>query len=110
MKKIQIIIIIKYYQYLQAQELHNLKLTTALEHLRLPKWPYRAAIAINEGAGCHVFDKWCYLGASKTQEDIEDLVNNATPEFDQDVYKIAKKHLSCVAKQQVFHLDLPSKY
>ncbi len=92
------------------QELHNLKLTTALEHLRLHKWPYRAAIAIKEGEVCHVFDKWCYLGASKTQEDIEDLVNNATPEFDQDVYKIAKKHLSCVAKQQVFHLDLPSKY
>ena len=92
------------------QQLHNLKLTTALENLRLQKWPYRAAVAIKEGEVCHVFDQWCYLGASKTLDDTEDLVKNATPEFDQDIYKIAKKHLSSVAKQQVFELDLPRKY
>ncbi len=86
------------------QNSHNLKLTTALQHLKISKWPYENPVAIKEGDVCHVFDKWCYLGSARTDEEIHDLLNTGTAQFDQDIYKIVRRCLVSTGGLKLFQL------
>ena len=77
---------------------HNLRLMEALQSLRLTQWPFKGAIGLRERSGerteVHVFDRWCFLGTARTEEEIyEKLEVRGRPVFDLDIYKILKKEL-----------------
>jgi DNA polymerase-3 subunit epsilon len=88
------------------KDIFNLQLRTALEALKVSKWPYPGAIAVVEAEDCHVFLNWCYLGKSNSQEHAEELIYSANPQFDHDIYKILKSYLSSTKSKKIFQLNM----
>lgn len=85
---------------------HNLKLQTALQAYKVPVWPYEGAVAIKDGSGMLVFNKWCYLGTANDHDELNDIAQSENFDFDLDIYKIVKKamtgsHQSSLVKLKV---------
>ena len=78
---------------------HHGRLATALATLRTPPWPYAGPIGIVESdesrdaTEVHAVDRWCYLGAARTEPEMADLLEER-PRFDYDHYRILARHLS----------------
>jgi len=77
---------------------HHGRLATALATLSTPPWPYKGPVAIIEtdpardATEVHAVDRWCYLGAARTQPEMADLLGER-PRFDYDHYRILSRHL-----------------
>jgi DNA polymerase-3 subunit epsilon len=85
-------------------DIHNQQLKTALDLFKVQIWPYDSAIAIKDGQQMIVLDKWCYLGTANDYEELYDFANTGKAEFDLDIYKIIKKALSKLPKDQIIKL------
>jgi len=85
-------------------EIHNLHLQTALQHYKVQAWPFEGAIAIKDGNGMLVIDKWCYLGSARNYEELYDLAKSGNLDFDLDIYKIVKKAIAGSHKFNVVKL------
>ncbi len=51
-----------------------------------------------------VVDQWCYLGSAVDHEDLYELVNSGSRNFNLDIFKIIKKALRESHKDQVVPL------
>lgn len=89
----------------EPRAIHDLRLQTALLKLKVAIWPYPGAIGIREGEDLHIFDHWCYLGNAINEYEIEELLQSGEPEFDLDIYKLIKKALKSLPKENVLNLD-----
>lgn len=73
---------------------HTARAITALEGIRLQKWPFDGAICIRENHAeleqYHVIKDWYYLGSVETIQMAQKL-NKPTPHLDLDTYKILIK-------------------
>ncbi|RJF97365.1 3'-5' exonuclease family protein [Noviherbaspirillum saxi] len=78
----------------ETLEAHNERVLAALNHLRIQAWPFSGAVGIREKDTFHVVDCWSYLGAARTGEEIELLLQKGRHRFDRDVYQIARKWLT----------------
>ena len=85
-------------------EVHNLQLQTALQFYKVQAWPFDGAIAIKDGNGMIVIDKWCYLGSASNHEELYDLTKSEKLDFDLDIYKIVKKAIAGSHKVNVVKL------
>ena len=85
-------------------EMHNLQLQAALRLYKVQTWPFNGAIAIKDGKGMIVIDKWCYLGSANNYEELYDLAKYDDLDFDLDIYKIVKKAISGSHKLNVVKL------
>jgi DNA polymerase-3 subunit epsilon len=90
----------------ESPQIHNLKLKTALQKLKINTWPYKGAIAIKEEGDLHIFDHWCYLGTAIDENEVYELLEDGRPEFDLDIYKIIKKALKNYSKDLI--IQIPS--
>ena len=86
-------------------EMHNLQLQTALRLYKVQAWPFDGAIAIKDGNGMIVIDKWCYLGSASNHEELYDLAKSGNLDFDLDIYKIVKKAMAGSHKTSVVKLS-----
>ncbi|MDO9024347.1 hypothetical protein [Zwartia sp.] len=86
-------------------ETHNLQLLSALSLYKVQRWPYPGAIAIRDGESMIVVDQWCYLGSAVDHEELFELVNSGSRNFDLDIFKIIKKALRGSHKDQVVQLS-----
>jgi DNA polymerase-3 subunit epsilon len=77
----------------ESAAIHNLRVKTALLKLKVDSWPYQGAIAIEEGADLHLFDRWCYLGTAANDAEVDELLRDQRPDFDLDIYKLMRKTL-----------------
>jgi DNA polymerase-3 subunit epsilon len=82
-------------------ELHQARLESALNSLKVKTWPYETAIGLVESGAqgrcdIHLIDNWCYLGTARSCDHLRELRNSAParPAFDMDTYKILLKALS----------------
>lgn len=82
---------------------HYLRLQTALNQIRLARWPYKGKIGIQEynetlnRTDIHLFDQWCHLATVKDQEELDDVLQQEGLKglaFDLDTYKLLRKHLA----------------
>jgi len=48
--------------------------------------------ADREATEVHVVDRWCYLGAARTEPELAELLE-LEPRFDYDAYRILARHL-----------------
>ena len=94
----------------EPRTIHDLRLQTALLKLKVAIWPYPGAIGIREGEDLHIFDHWCYLGNAINDQEIEELLQSGEPEFDLDIYKLIKKALKSLPKENVLNLDAYQRY
>jgi DNA polymerase-3 subunit epsilon len=85
-------------------EMHNLQLQAALQLYKVQAWPFDGAIAIQDGKGMVVFDKWCYLGSANDHEELYELAKSDDLDFDLDIYKIVKKAIAGSHKSNVVKL------
>jgi len=73
---------------------HTDKTITALENMRLQKWPFDGAICIRENhiemEQFHVIKDWYYMGSTDTLQAARDL-NMPSSDLDLDTYKILIK-------------------
>ena len=79
---------------------HHLRMLEALSALRLARWPWPGAVGIRERCPqsrreeIHVIDHWCYLGAARDTEQVEELLASAPPPaFDLDTYRLLLRYL-----------------
>ena len=73
----------------------------ALSALRTLPWPFKGRIGIRETAAdgetaeMHVIDRWCHLGAVRSEQELYALAEGkSAPPFDVDIYKIIKRFLA----------------
>jgi DNA polymerase III subunit epsilon len=85
----------------ESAEQHNLRLITALAPYRVAAWPWASRVMIRERhpegrfEEAHVFDRWCYLGTVRCEEDLSDLATaRAEIDFDPDIYKILQAFIA----------------
>src|SRR5579885_351415 len=98
---------------LEKPELYNLRFLMAFTGLKISRWPFQGAIAIEEKGidgkrQYFLVDQWCYLGNVTIDEDgnrKESLQNEVT--FDLDVYTIIKHYLSQSNHQKTIKIMLP---
>ena len=77
----------------ESIDAHNARVQAALESSRLQPWPFKGPVAIRENETFHVVDCWSYLGAARTGEETEMLLQKGRHPFDRDVYQIVRKWL-----------------
>lgn len=93
---------------------HTLRLAHALLRLRMPAWPYRAAVAIVEQdaahtrAELHVARGWRYLGSARSPAELPELMEDARalPPFDVDVYRLLKRAFDDARRFDVIDLSV----
>ncbi len=78
----------------EAPAKHNLKLLTAMIHLRVSTWPFKGPVGIKEMDDMHVVDQWCYLGTVRNEAELHDTLHHGKGDFDMDTYQLLKKSLS----------------
>jgi DNA polymerase-3 subunit epsilon len=79
-----------------------------LAAFKVATWPYKTPIGIQEGDTMHILDHWCYLGSAKDEEEVFELIQGGTAEFDLDIYKIIKKHLKTLSSSNIIPLPRPT--
>lgn len=84
---------------------HNIKLQTALQLYKVPRWPFEGAVAIKDGPSMLVIKQWCYLGAAHDHDEMNDLARSDQFEFDLDIYKLVKKAITGSHKTHVVKLN-----
>ena len=93
---------------------HNLRLLDALSEHRFPAWPWDGPIAIKETHPDHgwerlyLVNRWRHLGTAADEDGLWSLLESKSVnevEFDPDVYKLLRKHLSRTDKVGVRLLE-----
>jgi len=88
---------------------YHLRLQTVLSKYKVQIWPFRGPIGIQEGGQVHIIDHWCYLGSAFNEDEVFELIQGGTPEFDLDIYKMIKKYLKTLPSQRVMQLQSRQK-
>jgi DNA polymerase III subunit epsilon len=95
---------------------HQARLTLALSSLKVRSWPFRGPVGIRESSSCadrvdiHVFDHWCHLGTARGENELWEILADATPlPFDVDSYKILVRFLQKHPRPDVLNLSRPSR-
>jgi DNA polymerase-3 subunit epsilon len=78
----------------ESAEAYNQRVETALERTRMESWPYKAPIAISQGADDYiVLDKWIILGYLHTEQDDTKKYQPVERRFDLDTYRILRSYI-----------------
>lgn len=76
---------------------HTLRLTQALGSVKLKTWPFAGPAILKEGEGdseeALVLDRWCYLGAARSEDELARVLQQERPPFDRDTYRVLVKAL-----------------
>ena len=67
---------------------HDARLLAGLGKLKLKTWPFDGPAYIKEGGEILLIDNWAYLGTARSEEDIWELLDGKSAQFDKDTYKI----------------------
>jgi DNA polymerase-3 subunit epsilon len=72
--------------------------------MKAVEWPHAGPLGIVErdsgrdAAEIHVVDRWCYLGAARSDTELAELLEalegKREPRFDYDHYRILSRHLA----------------
>lgn len=83
----------------ESADAHHARLGIALASLKTRDWPWRGPIGVVETDAAreltevHVVDQWCWLGTARSEDELTELLRDASPEFDPDHYKLLTRHL-----------------
>ena len=88
----------------EAPAAHTQRLLDALSALRIEAWPFDGPVALREGSTLHVVDGWRYLGAARSEAELDAVRSNGRAEFDLDLYRILHRALDTL---EVVPLPVP---
>ncbi|HEV7477726.1 MAG TPA: exonuclease domain-containing protein [Burkholderiales bacterium] len=84
----------------ESVHLHHARLAAALASWKAADWPHSGPLGIvergrdGEEAEMHVVDRWCYLGAARSDAEVAELLEGGRRgRFDFDHYRILARHL-----------------
>jgi DNA polymerase-3 subunit epsilon len=84
----------------ESVHLHHARLAVALASWKAADWPHPGPLGIveqdrtSEGTEVHVVDRWCYLGAARSDAEVAELLEGGRRgRFDFDHYRILARHL-----------------
>ena len=84
----------------ESVHLHHARLAAALAAWKAADWPHPGPLGIveknasGEATEVHVVDRWCYLGAARSDAEVADLLEGGRRgRFDFDHYRILARHL-----------------
>jgi DNA polymerase-3 subunit epsilon len=84
----------------ESVHLHHARLAAALASWKAADWPHPGPLGIveksraGEETEVHVVDRWCYLGAARSDAEVADLLEGGRRgRFDFDHYRILARHL-----------------
>jgi hypothetical protein len=55
-------------------------------------WPFTGPVLLREGNEAHLIDCWRYLGTTKDESGLYDLLENKQTPFDHNIYRILTKY------------------
>lgn len=67
---------------------HDARLLAGLSKLKLKTWPFDGPAYIKDGGELLLIDNWAYLGSARSEEEIWELLDGKSAQFDKDTYKI----------------------
>jgi DNA polymerase-3 subunit epsilon len=80
---------------------HHARLAEGLARMKAVEWPHVGPLGIVErdpgrdAAEIHVVDRWCYLGAARSDAELAELLEGEqAPRFDYAHYRILSRHLA----------------
>jgi DNA polymerase-3 subunit epsilon len=80
--------------------LHHARLAAALAGWQAADWPHPGPLGVvekdrsNDATEIHVIDRWCYLGAARSDSELAELLQEPPRRrFDYDHYRILARHL-----------------
>jgi DNA polymerase III subunit epsilon len=80
--------------------LHHARVAAALAGWQAADWPHPGPLGVvekdrsNDATEIHVIDRWCYLGAARSDDELAELLQDAPRRcFDYDHYRILARHL-----------------
>jgi DNA polymerase-3 subunit epsilon len=80
---------------------HHARVAEGLARMKAVEWPHAGPLGIVErdpgrdAAEIHVVDRWCYLGAARSDAELAELLEGErAPRFDYDHYRILSRHLA----------------
>ena len=80
---------------------HHCRVAEALARMKAVEWPHAGPLGIVErdpdrdAAEIHVVDRWCYLGAARSDAELAELLEaERAPRIDYDHYRILSRHLA----------------
>ena len=71
---------------------HAIRLTQALDTLKLKAWPYAGPAYLREGRDIHLVQDWAWLGTARSESELWSLLEERDVRFDRDSYRILQKH------------------
>ncbi|HEX6689830.1 MAG TPA: exonuclease domain-containing protein [Burkholderiales bacterium] len=84
----------------ESVHLHHARLAAALAVWKAADWPHEGPLGIvekgraSEETEVHVVDRWCYLGAARSDAEVAELLEGGRRgRFDFDHYRILARHL-----------------
>jgi DNA polymerase III subunit epsilon len=84
----------------ESVHLHHARLAAALASWKAADWPHDGPLGIveksrsGEETEVHVVDRWCYLGAARSDAEVAELLEGGRRgRFDFDHYRILARHL-----------------
>ena len=84
----------------ESVHLHHARLAAALASWKAADWPHEGPLGIvekdrtGEETEVHVVDRWCYLGAARSDAEVAELLEGGRRgRFDFDHYRILARHL-----------------
>ena len=84
----------------ESVHLHHARVAAALAGWRAADWPHPGPLGVvekdhaREETEIHVIDRWCYLGAARSDGELAELLHEAPRRrFDYDHYRILARHL-----------------
>ena len=70
---------------------HDARLLSGLGKLKIRTWPFDGPAYLKEGEEMLLIENWAYLGSARSEEDIWEMLNGKSAQFDKDTYKILSK-------------------
>ena len=67
---------------------HDARLLSALGKLKIKSWPFNGPAYLQEGDEMLLVKNWAFLGSAHSEQQIWELLESKTAQFDKDSYKI----------------------
>jgi DNA polymerase III subunit epsilon len=83
---------------------HLMRVYSALETLRVPRWPHAGPVGIRERSDIHVIEDWTFLGTAQSESTLYEILESRPRGFDQRVYRLLNRTLRRLTPDNIIDL------
>ena len=77
---------------------------SALQTLRVPRWPHAGPVGIRERSDIHVIEDWSFLGTAPSESALYEILESRPRGFDPRVYRLLNRTLRRLPADKIIDL------